>query len=214
MHLLGLVYVQGQCHRHLFTVKVSLTCSTIIRNDYTKAPHCVEGYSVSWFKLLIHLLYSAKEEGGGARGKESTCQGRRHKRYRFNPWVGKIPWKKAWQPTAIFFPGEPMDRGDWRATVQRAAKTQTRLNWFSTAWGHSFEREKQMEMKDSRWAMKVKANKCLRSNELEVQWTTDRLLGSGNKLPDVSQGNLLKGKEFQEWPHKAVLNLKSRLSLQ
>ena len=28
--------------------------------------------------------------------KESTCQCRRH---RFNPWVGKIPWRRKWQPT-------------------------------------------------------------------------------------------------------------------
>ena len=24
----------------------------------------------------------------------------------FDPWVGKIPWRKAWQPTAVFLPGE------------------------------------------------------------------------------------------------------------
>ena len=24
----------------------------------------------------------------------------------FNPWVGKIPWRKAWQPTSVFLPGE------------------------------------------------------------------------------------------------------------
>ena len=24
----------------------------------------------------------------------------------FDPWVGKIPWRKEWQPTAIFLPGE------------------------------------------------------------------------------------------------------------
>ena len=28
------------------------------------------------------------------------------KRCRFNPWVGKIPWRKAWQPTSVFLPGE------------------------------------------------------------------------------------------------------------
>ena len=22
------------------------------------------------------------------------------------PWVGKIPWRRAWQPTAVFLPGE------------------------------------------------------------------------------------------------------------
>ena len=24
-----------------------------------------------------------------------------------NPWVGKIPWSRAWQPTPVFLPGEP-----------------------------------------------------------------------------------------------------------
>jgi len=43
---------------------------------------------------------------GGAGGKEPTCQCRRHKRYGFNPWVGKIPWKLAWQPTPVFLPGK------------------------------------------------------------------------------------------------------------
>ena len=28
------------------------------------------------------------------------------KRLRFNPWVGKIPWRRAWQPTPAFLPGE------------------------------------------------------------------------------------------------------------
>ena len=25
---------------------------------------------------------------------------------RFDPWVRKMPWKRAWQPTAVFLPGE------------------------------------------------------------------------------------------------------------
>ena len=24
---------------------------------------------------------------------------------RFDPWVGKIPWRNKWQPTAVFLPG-------------------------------------------------------------------------------------------------------------
>ena len=28
-------------------------------------------------------------------------------RCRFNPWVGKrLPWRRAWQPTPVFLPGE------------------------------------------------------------------------------------------------------------
>ena len=43
---------------------------------------------------------------GGARGNEPACQCRRHKRCRFNPWVRKIPWRRAWQTTAVFLLGE------------------------------------------------------------------------------------------------------------
>ena len=27
-------------------------------------------------------------------------------RHRFNPWVGKIPWRRERQPTPVFLPGE------------------------------------------------------------------------------------------------------------
>ena len=39
--------------------------------------------------------------------KESICQSTRVKRRGFIPWVGKISWRRAWQPTAVFLPGEP-----------------------------------------------------------------------------------------------------------
>jgi len=41
----------------------------------------------------------------GASGHVLTVA-RRHKRCRFDPWVGKIPWRRAWQPTPVFLPGE------------------------------------------------------------------------------------------------------------
>ena len=43
---------------------------------------------------------------GGSVVKESACQCRRHRRYGFNPWVRKIPWRRKWQPTPVFLPGE------------------------------------------------------------------------------------------------------------
>ena len=43
---------------------------------------------------------------GGASGKEPTYQGRRHKTCTFNPWVGKISWRRAWQSIPVFFSGE------------------------------------------------------------------------------------------------------------
>ena len=26
---------------------------------------------------------------------------------KFDPWVGKMPWRRKWQPTPFFLPGEP-----------------------------------------------------------------------------------------------------------
>ena len=48
---------------------------------------------------------------GGTSGKEATCQCRRHKRCRFDPWVWKIPWRRKWQPTPVFLPGESRGPG-------------------------------------------------------------------------------------------------------
>ena len=42
---------------------------------------------------------------GGANSKEPACQCRRCERCGFNPWVGKIPWRRAWQPIPVFLPG-------------------------------------------------------------------------------------------------------------
>ena len=33
---------------------------------------------------------------GGDSGKEPACQFRRHEKLEFDPWVGKIPWRRAW----------------------------------------------------------------------------------------------------------------------
>ena len=45
-------------------------------------------------------------------GKESACQCRRRKRCGFNPWVGKIPWRRAWQPLQHSFLENPCG---WRS---------------------------------------------------------------------------------------------------
>ena len=38
--------------------------------------------------------------------KNLPANARDYKRCRFNPWVGKIPWKQAQQTTSVFLPGE------------------------------------------------------------------------------------------------------------
>ena len=51
----------------------------------------------------------------------------RHRRLEFDPWIGYIPWRRAWQPVPVFLPRESQDRGAWWATVHRITKSWTRL---------------------------------------------------------------------------------------
>ena len=43
---------------------------------------------------------------GVTSGKEPACQCRRCKRFRFYTWVRKILWRRKWQSTPVFLPGE------------------------------------------------------------------------------------------------------------
>ena len=58
----------------------------------------------------------------GSEGKEFACSA--GDLGSFNPWVGKIPWRRKWQPTQEFLPGKSLDRGAWQATVHGVAKSQ------------------------------------------------------------------------------------------
>jgi len=58
-----------------------------------------------WISLLHGITYIVGFLGG-ASSKELACQCRRLKRLGFNPWVGKIPWRRKWQFTPVFLPGQ------------------------------------------------------------------------------------------------------------
>ena len=85
-----------------------------------------------WHKTLQEKLSCAFILGfpGGTSGKEHVCQSRRHQ---LNPWIEKTPWRRAWQPTPVFLPGESHgQRRLWRATVPGVAKSWTGLKQLRT----------------------------------------------------------------------------------
>ena len=43
---------------------------------------------------------------GGTSGKESASNAGDENRHGFDPWIMKIPWRRSWQPTPVFLPGE------------------------------------------------------------------------------------------------------------
>ena len=58
----------------------------------------------------------------GTSGKEPTCQCRRRKRRRFNPWVGRPPGEGNDNPLQYFCLGNPMDKGAWWAKIHWVAE--------------------------------------------------------------------------------------------
>ena len=60
----------------------------------------------NWSNLAAAAGFHCMGFPGGTSGKEPTCQCRRQKGCGFNPWVRKIPWKRAWQHTPAFLLGE------------------------------------------------------------------------------------------------------------
>ena len=71
-------------------------------------------------------------------GKESACQCWRHKRCGFNPWVGKIPWSKKWQPTPVFLPGKFYGQRTWWATILGVTKSDTTEHTYTHTHTHTY----------------------------------------------------------------------------
>ena len=87
--------------------------------------------SVMWAMGLSYVC-PLLDFPSGPSGKEPACQCRRCKRCRFYPWVRRISWRRARQPTPVFCLKNPMDRGAWWATIHRVAKSWIRLKRLGT----------------------------------------------------------------------------------
>ena len=68
---------------------------------------------------------------GGASDKEPACQCRRFKRRGFSLWVGKISWRRKWQPTPVFLPGK--SHGERNLVGYRPQGCRVRHNWSGLA---------------------------------------------------------------------------------
>ena len=81
--------------------------------------------------LAIPLQLTGASQWHG--GKESTCQGRRHSRCGFSPWVGKVLLWRQWQSTAIFLSGKSHGKRSLAGAVHGVTKSGPRLNdWACT----------------------------------------------------------------------------------
>ena len=60
---------------------------------------------IQQFHFQVYI-WSKWDFSSGTSGKEPACQCRKHRIHGFDPWVGKIPWRMAWQLISVFLPGK------------------------------------------------------------------------------------------------------------
>ena len=74
-------------------------------------------YSLNfWASLVAQLVKNMPAKAAEARDSG------------FDPWVGKIPWRRAWQPTPVFLPGESHGQGSLVGYSPWGRKSWTRLS--------------------------------------------------------------------------------------
>ena len=74
------------------------------RPGWLQKPRLFPFTTWSWHSclLLILFIFRASWLPWWLSSKESGCQWKRHG---FYPWVRKFPWRRKWQPTPVFLPG-------------------------------------------------------------------------------------------------------------
>ena len=92
---------------YLIDQTVTEPCRALLQPVYTHFLIFKE-LPASTISTITRLYYRQISLGfpGSTSGKEPTYQRRRLKRHRFDPWVGKIPWRRVWQPTPVLLPRE------------------------------------------------------------------------------------------------------------
>ena len=88
-------------------------CSESNVKFFKKDRNSITGFSFCLQDLQLLVSHKMGFPGGASgkkknknKNKKPSCQCRKYKRHGFDPWVRKIPWRRAWQPTPVSLPGE------------------------------------------------------------------------------------------------------------
>ena len=120
------LYPRAMFHAIFLTYYYALLTCTVLTTDVV----CIDTYMHTYTHTLLtidYLLYKCEHwlsfEGSGegkqwfrrsttdfslfnALGFHDGSDGKECRRPRFNLWVRKISWRRKWQPTPVFLPGE------------------------------------------------------------------------------------------------------------
>ena len=108
------------------------------------------------------------------RGKESAYQCRKH---RFSPGLGKIPWRREWQSTQVFLPGESHGHkslagySPWGHRVRyNWACMHTHTDTMRNSSSHRNEETLYLTIKPPTFHRYSFSSNCCKSQHLPVKW--------------------------------------------
>ena len=92
------------------------------RADFPARPAGESLYNGLWLCLRSEQVCTSLWgfRGGSAVKNQPAVQGQG-----FSPWVGKTPWRRAWQPTPVLLPGKPHGQRSLVGYSHEVAKSQT-----------------------------------------------------------------------------------------
>ena len=104
---------------HLLCIEVESLSHVALVSGVQQSELVILFHIVFPYRLLQNIecssrCYTEVLVGGSPRGpavKNSSAMQETRRRHGFNPWVRKIPWRRAWQPTPDSCLGNPLDRG-------------------------------------------------------------------------------------------------------
>ena len=145
---------------------------------------------------VTHEIKIAKGLLGWCSGKEPSCQNRSCKRPMFDPWVRKIPWRRKWQPTAVFWPGKSHGQRRLVGYSPGCRKELDTVEWLST---HTCTHSQESVVNHLGWPSVI--------TRVLTRWRGDRRLrirrrwrGDWLFVVDLDDGGMGPGAKECDWP--------------
>ena len=142
-----------------------------------------EDQHTQWFSDL-HPITRLMGFPGGSDGKESACNAGGL----FHPGVKKIPWRRAWQPTPVFLPGE--SRTEEPGGLQFMGLQRVRHDWAT----NTFAFTRLISYRDVIWTQALGLQNALcykRKRRSQAAWEEPpqgSLSGESSSNPDRAAG--------------------------
>ena len=128
-------FKEGPQETSFFTVLFHSSCFEGILHTLLPSPEATSPHTYTFIHKHMHIehthTHTLRQAGTHTIARTCTWVSLAAQMVKNLPapqetWVGQIPWRRAWQPTPVFLPGEsPRTEEPDRLTVHGVAKNQT-----------------------------------------------------------------------------------------